>query len=319
MNFYIKAICHSIIGIVILLLSSLIIIPSLLKLVVTKILYRLFTGHNMDCLTGIDAMCMYLGAKRNSISNKYYSHHYINLVIMVNGFIDIGKFVQRFQEKVIDAVEYPNGPKTFPRMTHLVVQKLNYFTWMPDNNFDVFNHFRINDVGYSDESSLMSVLANVFELPLPLERPPWEVVVIPKVVSPSPDDQLESCRRDNYVLVFKCHHCLVDGLAIYELAKCLVSEDTKWNSLPGELIKIVKNELLLPCCSIVFNIVKHLLDVIDQSDLCPLLVINWFSNRYFSIGRTIQPASQVIELPPSKPFYFVLGSPLSQTHSYPPV
>lgn len=215
-----------ILGIFVLLFGSFVILIAGLKLFIIKILHRLCTGQKFDNLLAVDATCQYLGTNSRTAPNSSTSEYYIHKVLLMNGIPDILKLRQIFQDQLIDAKKFPNGPKLFPRLTDLVVQKWNYFIWVPDKNFNISNHIRVNDVSYADESSLLEVLMNISYLPLPPERSPWEIIIIPKIANTSAEN-LQTLNNDNYALILKFHHCLCDGLLLVKMLNSLADKDQR--------------------------------------------------------------------------------------------
>jgi WS/DGAT/MGAT family acyltransferase len=82
------------------------------------------------------------------------------------------------------------------------VPLLDHPVWVDDPSFNVRYHIRqIALPQPADERILKRVCGYLLELPLDMEKPPWEVWVV---------DGLEN---DQFAIVIKIHHCMADGIS----------------------------------------------------------------------------------------------------------
>lgn len=74
--------------------------------------------------------------------------------------------------------------------------------WADDPDFDLAFHLRRLDLpAPGDDAALSSVVAQLMSQPLDRDRPLWETVLV------------EGLPEDRWSLVFKIHHCMVDGVS----------------------------------------------------------------------------------------------------------
>lgn len=79
---------------------------------------------------------------------------------------------------------------------------LGHPTWENDPDFDVKNHiFRVSLKGSRDEEELRELSGKIFTGLLDRNKPLWEVYVV------------EGMKNNRTAVVFKVHHCMVDGVA----------------------------------------------------------------------------------------------------------
>ena len=78
------------------------------------------------------------------------------------------------------------------------------FSWVPDLDFDVANHVVAvaHDEAPHTEAELQAWLGRLAAVPLPRERPLWSVLLI------------EDFADGASVFVFRCHHCIGDGIVM---------------------------------------------------------------------------------------------------------
>jgi WS/DGAT/MGAT family acyltransferase len=83
--------------------------------------------------------------------------------------------------------------------------------WVDDDNFNVRYHVRqIALPQPADDRVLKRVCGYLLELPLDIDKPPWEVWVV---------DGLEN---DRFALVTKIHHCMADGISGMSILQALL-------------------------------------------------------------------------------------------------
>ena len=93
---------------------------------------------------------------------------------------------------------------------------LDHPYWVEDSGFDLEYHIR--EVGLPaphDWQALYTLAARILSRPLDLSRPPWEVTLIHGL------DQLEGVSEGCIGLLFKTHHCAIDGASGLEMALAL--------------------------------------------------------------------------------------------------
>ena len=93
---------------------------------------------------------------------------------------------------------------------------LDHPYWIEDGGFDLEYHIR--EVGLPaphDWQALYTLAARILSRPLDLSRPPWEVTLIHGL------DQLEGVPEGCIGLLFKTHHCAIDGASGLEMALAL--------------------------------------------------------------------------------------------------
>jgi diacylglycerol O-acyltransferase / wax synthase len=82
--------------------------------------------------------------------------------------------------------------------------------WVDDPTFRIEHHVRaVKAPSPGDEPAVKQLAARVFAEPLDLDRPPWELRLV------------EGAGRDRSVLLWKTHHCLMDGIAFVEVITAL--------------------------------------------------------------------------------------------------
>lgn len=94
------------------------------------------------------------------------------------------------------------------------ISQLSLPIWLPDPDFDIGQMIR-RDVlpGPGDEEALTSWLGDHFSRRLDRSLPLWEVTL------------LEGLEGGRWALVFKVHHCLVDGFSVANLVAALVDAE----------------------------------------------------------------------------------------------
>ena len=105
-------------------------------------------------------------------------------------------------ERILNNYEW--SFETVPRYRQRIakVPFLDHPVWVDDPSFNVRYHIRqIALPQPADERILKRVCGYLLELPLDMEKPPWEVWIV---------DGLEN---DQFAIVTKIHHCMADGIS----------------------------------------------------------------------------------------------------------
>lgn len=101
--------------------------------------------------------------------------------------------------------------------------------WVDDPHFDLGFHLRHAALpAPGDAAALDSLMGRVMSLPLDRERPLWEVWFV------------EGLAQDRWALLFKVHHCMIDGIAGVQLLTVLLDltrevepvEEVAWEPEP---------------------------------------------------------------------------------------
>lgn len=97
-----------------------------------------------------------------------------------------------------------------PRYLQRVVPaplNLGHPTWEDDPDFDLKNHiFRVSLKGTKDDEELRTLSGKIFTGTLDRNKPLWEIYLV------------EGLSGNRTAMVFKVHHCMVDGVAGIGLA-----------------------------------------------------------------------------------------------------
>jgi WS/DGAT/MGAT family acyltransferase len=94
---------------------------------------------------------------------------------------------------------------------------LNYPYWVKDSEFDVELHCpRVGLVAPYDLSALMGMAADIFSRPLDRTRPLWEAHYIEGL------NKIPGVSKNSFALVFKIHHCAIDGISGEEILASLL-------------------------------------------------------------------------------------------------
>ena len=110
------------------------------------------------------------------------------------GGLDFDRIVHNYEWSFEMAPRYRQRIAKIPFLDHPV--------WVDDPSFNVRYHIRqIALPQPADERILKRVCGYLLELPLDMEKPPWEVWVV---------DGLEN---DQLAIVMKIHHCMADGIS----------------------------------------------------------------------------------------------------------
>jgi len=120
-----------------------------------------------------------------------------------SGGLDFDRIVHNYEWSFEMAPRYRQRIAKIPFLDHPV--------WVDDPTFNVRYHIRqIALPQPADERILKRVCGYLLELPLDMEKPPWEVWVV---------DGLEN---DQFAIVMKIHHCMADGISGLGLLQALL-------------------------------------------------------------------------------------------------
>lgn len=131
-----------------------------------------------------------------------------NCVYVLEGFCDLEKIRQKFQKLT-------ENPK-YERMRRNVVRKFGFFCWERNENVCINEHVKLMQDGaepLTDEQVFQKISEFTDEV-FPQDKPPWEVLVVPRYqyTSKFPEESLPRNKR-YYALVFRVHHALMDGIS----------------------------------------------------------------------------------------------------------
>ena len=152
---------------------------------------------------------------------------------LANGGLDI----DRIRNYTLTALE--SIPRYRQRLAW--VPGLNHPVWVDDDRFNINFHLRHTRLPRpGDERMLKRVVGRVFSQELDRSRPLWEFWVV------------EGVEKDQFAMVCKAHHCMVDGVAGVELLQELLRfgplqperEPRPWTARPApSRMKLLRDEL----------------------------------------------------------------------------
>lgn len=120
-----------------------------------------------------------------------------------DGGLDFEKILGNYEWSFDTAPRYRQRIARIPLFDHPV--------WVDDENFNVRYHVRqIALPQPADERVLKRVCGYLLELPLDIDKPPWEVWVV------------DGLPNDRFALVTKIHHCMADGISGVSLIQTLL-------------------------------------------------------------------------------------------------
>lgn len=147
-----------------------------------------------------------------------------------NGELDFQQFCNRFQTKVIDAKNSINGKLVYPELRQYTQEFLGYVFWIDEENFDISDHIICYKDNDSDSESVIrrdneycEKLALGTEIFLPANKSPWLILVVQGVQNDKSGcfATVETTDEKCTFIIFQIHHCLADGLSIFQLiSKC---------------------------------------------------------------------------------------------------
>ncbi len=116
-------------------------------------------------------------------------------------------------EKILNNYEWSFERVPRYRQRLIKIPLFEHPIWVDDENFNVRYHVRqIALPQPADERVLKRVCGYLLELPLDIQKPPWEVWVV---------DGLEN---DRFALVTKIHHCMADGISGVSIIQALLGQ-----------------------------------------------------------------------------------------------
>lgn len=139
-----------------------------------------------------------------------------------DGGLDFDKILNNYEWSFQSVPRYRQRISEIPFFDHPV--------WVDDPSFNVRYHIRqIALPQPADERILKRVCGYLLELPLDIDKPPWEVWVV------------DGLQNDRFALVAKIHHCMADGISSVSLIRKLLGrrpferegEPEPWTSRPA--------------------------------------------------------------------------------------
>ncbi len=176
----------------------------------------------MERLSALDAEFLYV---EDGIAHM----HIAGACVFANPPATIGDFEALVASKLSDLPRYRQRVRTVPL-------ELGRPVWADDPHFDLGYHIRHTALpGPGDEPAFCRLMGRIMSQPLDRDRPLWETWLV------------EGLEGGRWALIFKVHHCMVDGIAGVELLTALldIAPDTvigdaqPWNAQP-EPIGVLK-------------------------------------------------------------------------------
>ena len=150
-----------------------------------------------------------------------------------NGGLDI----ERIRRYTLTALE--TNPRYRQRLEW--VPGLNHPVWVDDDRFNIHFHLRHTRLPLpGDERMLKRVVGRVFSQRLDQSRPLWEFWIV------------EGVENDQFALIAKAHHCMVDGVAGVGLLEALLQightgperEPREWTPRPApSRLRLLRDEI----------------------------------------------------------------------------
>jgi WS/DGAT/MGAT family acyltransferase len=128
---------------------------------------------------------------------------HVGAVCIFEGKIPFTKFVKNLEARLHLVPRYRQRVLTAPL-------NVGHPTWEDDPDFDIRNHvFKVKVKAPGGEKELRQLAGKVFTGALDRNKPLWEIYVV------------EGLAKGEGALIFKVHHCMVDGVAGIGLAMVL--------------------------------------------------------------------------------------------------
>ncbi len=128
--------------------------------------------------------------------------------------LDLDHFRTFISKRLDDLPRYRQRIEHRPLSEHPV--------WVDDDHFDIEYHLRHTALPHpGDSASLNRLIARLIEQPLDLKRPLWEIWTI------------EGLEEGGFAMLFKIHHCMVDGAGGMHLLFSLLSPSSEVESESG--------------------------------------------------------------------------------------
>ncbi len=120
-----------------------------------------------------------------------------------DGGLDFEKIINNYEWSFEQVPRYRQRIDKIPLLGHPV--------WVDDPSFNIRYHIRQVALPQpADERVLKRVCGYLLELPLDLDKPPWEVWVV------------DGLQNDQFALVTKIHHCMADGISGLSIIQALL-------------------------------------------------------------------------------------------------
>jgi hypothetical protein len=120
--------------------------------------------------------------------------------LLVTDRMDLDALRQIVNERV---VELGQRRPRYPRFTWKLVARGKRWYWQPDAEFRIERHVRLAHAErLRSRKELERFVEAEVQLPLPTDRPPWSLQLLPDV------------GEGRSGLLFRSHHCMADGLAL---------------------------------------------------------------------------------------------------------
>jgi WS/DGAT/MGAT family acyltransferase len=141
---------------------------------------------------------------------------HVGCVALLDGTPPFAPFVAAMGERLAPLARYREMPVR-PRFDWGLP------TWETDPHFDPRRHVHAIGVPASgDEVALARVVDDLFSLPLPADRSPWEMTLV------------TGLPRGASALVVKVHHCMIDGVSGAEVLDVIADPDPAASAVPAE-------------------------------------------------------------------------------------
>jgi WS/DGAT/MGAT family acyltransferase len=99
---------------------------------------------------------------------------------------------------------------------------LDHPAWVDDPDFDLEDHVRrLGAPEPGDEAALEQAVGEIMSRPLPLDRPPWELVVV------------EGLQGERTAVVARLHHAIVDGVSGAALLAAFLDDGPRSRPVPA--------------------------------------------------------------------------------------
>lgn len=117
---------------------------------------------------------------------------------------------------VVNARDPKTNQLLHPELRHYYTEWLGFFWWRPEKNFKMDDHITIWNNGNLDvltENVFIKIVADLECRPFPEEKSPWDVLLIPNCLFKN----VQNPERPKFVLVFRIHHGLADGVSVLQV------------------------------------------------------------------------------------------------------
>lgn len=132
---------------------------------------------------------------------------------------EIDQVVRIFNERIFSKKLETEGRYVYPELAQKIVPKYGYNFFHTVDDFDIRNHVRY--LNPDDPEKLVTrteitteVMRDLGRLPFNPNQSPWETIVIPNLID-------EGDRTVKGMLLFRCHHGLLDGFSFLKVMRKL--------------------------------------------------------------------------------------------------